>query len=65
MFEPQYTCICFFEFEILIIVLSQVARNYEGRDSGLSTLGKSGALEQDADIVIFLHQENSGIKGEI
>ncbi|WP_373584883.1 DnaB-like helicase C-terminal domain-containing protein [Borreliella afzelii] len=55
MFEPQYTCICFFEFEILIIVLSQVARNYEGRDSGLSTLGESGALEQDADIVIFLH----------
>ncbi|WP_419260123.1 DnaB-like helicase C-terminal domain-containing protein [Borreliella afzelii] len=35
--------------------MSQVARNYEGRDSGLSTLGESGALEQDADIVIFLH----------
>ncbi|ABH02521.1 hypothetical protein BAPKO_6052 (plasmid) [Borreliella afzelii PKo] len=24
-----------------------------------------GSLEQDANIVIFLHQENSGIKGEI
>ncbi|WP_187983340.1 DnaB-like helicase C-terminal domain-containing protein [Borreliella bavariensis] len=52
-----------FEFEISIIVLSQVARSDEGRDSGLSTLGESGALEQDADIVIFLNQENRGYKG--
>ncbi|WP_233709300.1 DnaB helicase C-terminal domain-containing protein [Borreliella bavariensis] len=33
------------------------------RDPGLSTLGESGALEQGADIVIFLHQENRGYKG--
>lgn len=51
-----------FEFEISIIVLSQVARSDEGRNSGLSTLGESDALEQDADIVIFLHQENRGYK---
>ncbi|WP_418456551.1 DnaB-like helicase C-terminal domain-containing protein [Borreliella lusitaniae] len=49
--------------EISIIVLSQVARSDESRDPGLSTLGESGVLEQDADIVIFLHQENRGYKG--
>ncbi|WP_031531115.1 DnaB-like helicase C-terminal domain-containing protein [Borreliella garinii] len=33
--------LAFFEFEISIIVLSQVARRDEVRDSGLSTLGEN------------------------
>lgn len=46
------------ELEIPIIVLSQVTRNSEGREPSLVNLRESGALEQDAYIVIFLHREN-------
>ncbi len=47
------------ELEIPIIVLSQVTRNAEGRESSLANLRESGALEQDADTVIFLHREKN------
>lgn len=50
------------ELKIPIIVLSQVARSAEGREPILATLRESGALEQDADIVIFLHQDNEKCK---
>lgn len=71
---PRYEQIAFlsrnirslaFELEISTIVLSQVARSAEGRDSGLSTLEESSVLEQNADIVIFYIKKMGDIKGEI
>ncbi|WP_210377327.1 DnaB-like helicase C-terminal domain-containing protein [Borreliella garinii] len=46
------------ELEIPIIVLCQLNREAEGRAPNLANLRESGSLEQDADIVIFLHREN-------
>lgn len=44
------------ELEIPIVVLSQVGRQTEGNEPKLSDLRESGAIEQDADVVIFLHR---------
>ncbi|XBT18841.1 MAG: replicative DNA helicase [Candidatus Shikimatogenerans sp. AspAUS03] len=50
------------EFNIPIIVISQLSRAVEIREGNkkpiLSDLRDSGAIEQDADIVIFLYREN-------
>ena len=45
------------ELDIPVIALSQVGRQTEGKTPGLSDLRGSGALEQDADVVIYLHRE--------
>ncbi len=45
------------ELEIPIIALSQLTRDTEGREPNLASLRESGALEQDADIVILLHRD--------
>jgi replicative DNA helicase len=45
------------ELNIPIIVLSQVGRQTEGKAPSLADLRESGAIEQDADIVMFLHRE--------
>jgi len=45
------------ELNIPVIVLSQVGRQTEGKAPGLADLRESGAIEQDADIVMFLHRE--------
>lgn len=45
------------ELKIPVIVLSQVSRNSEGQAPGLADLRESGAIEQDADLVMFLHRE--------
>lgn len=45
------------ELNIPVVVLSQVGRQTEGKAPGLADLRESGAIEQDADIVMFLHRE--------
>lgn len=45
------------ELEIPIVVLCQVARDAEGQEPNLAQLRGSGSIEQDADVVMFLHRE--------
>ena len=50
------------EFNIPIIVLSQLSRNVETRTSKkpiLSDLRESGSIEQDADLVLMLYQNDN------
>lgn len=46
------------ELDIPIVALCQLNRNASNNEPNLSDLRESGSLEQDADNVIFLHQEN-------
>ncbi len=43
------------ELEIPIVVLCQVARAAEGDEPNLAQLRGSGSIEQDADMVMFIH----------
>lgn len=45
------------ELEIPIVVLCQVARDAEGNEPNLAQLRGSGSIEQDADMVMFIHGE--------
>lgn len=45
------------ELNIPIICLSQVGRQTEGKAPNLADLRESGSIEQDADVVIFLHRK--------
>ncbi len=45
------------ELDIPVITLSQVRRETEGKRPTLADLRESGSIEQDADVVIFLHRE--------
>jgi replicative DNA helicase len=45
------------ELNIPIVALSQVRRDAEGKKPNLSDIRESGSIEQDADVVMFLHRE--------
>jgi replicative DNA helicase len=45
------------ELDIPVVALSQVRRESEGKQPTLADLRESGSIEQDADVVIFLHRE--------
>ncbi|MCK4540897.1 MAG: replicative DNA helicase [Spirochaetales bacterium] len=45
------------ELDIPVLALSQVGRQSEGKAPSLADLRESGSLEQDADVVMFLHRE--------
>lgn len=47
------------ELEMPVVVLSQVTRNSEGHEPSLADLRYSGSIEQDADVIMFLHRERS------
>lgn len=44
------------ELKIPVIVLAQVNRDAEGKAPTLANLRESGSIEQDADVVMFLHR---------
>lgn len=46
------------EFGIPIMILSQLNRNAEGNRPTMADLRESGAIEQDSDNIIFLHEPN-------
>ncbi len=52
------------ELNIPIVVLCQVARSAEGNEPGLNELRGSGSIEQDADMVIFIHGNRKGQKAD-
>ncbi|MBP5443903.1 MAG: replicative DNA helicase [Treponema sp.] len=52
------------ELKIPIVVLCQVARSAEGNEPGLNELRGSGSIEQDADMVIFIHGERKSKPAE-
>ncbi len=48
------------ELNIPVVALSQVRRDAEGKKPTLADLRESGSIEQDADVVMFLHRERVG-----
>ena len=45
------------ELDLPVVALSQVRRETEGKMPTLADLRESGSIEQDADVVMFLHRE--------
>jgi replicative DNA helicase len=45
------------ELNIPIVALSQLRRDAEGTRPNLSSIRESGSIEQDADLVMFLHRQ--------
>jgi len=52
------------ELNVPVIALSQVRRETEGKAPNLADIRESGSIEQDADVVIFLHRERADEKTE-
>lgn len=45
------------ELSIPVVILSQLRRDAEGKEPNLADLRETGAIEQDADVVMFLHRD--------
>jgi len=50
------------ELRIPIVALSQLKREAEGKQPTLADLRESGSIEQDADLILFLHRERESNK---
>jgi len=47
------------ELDIPVVVLSQLARSAEGNKPNLAEIRESGAIEQDADVVILMNRDRT------
>jgi replicative DNA helicase len=50
------------ELNIPVVALSQLKREAEGKQPTLADLRESGSIEQDADLILFLHRERESSK---
>jgi replicative DNA helicase len=50
------------ELRIPIVALSQLKREAEGKQPTLADLRESGSIEQDADLILFLHRDREANK---
>jgi replicative DNA helicase len=53
------------ELQIPVVALTQVNRDAEGREPSLADIRYSGSLEQDADVVIFIHRDRDSSEAKI
>jgi replicative DNA helicase len=52
------------ELKMPIVALSQLKREAEGKQPSLSDLRESGSIEQDADLILFLHRDRETNKSK-
>lgn len=48
------------ELNVPVVVLSQVGRQAEGQMPNLADLRQSGEIEEDSDIIMFMHRDRDG-----
>lgn len=46
------------EFDVAVVVLAQLNRDAAGRKPRMSDIRESGAVEQDADLIVLIHRED-------